>query len=59
LDRILPPVNGKFELLGEFRGSFVAERIGRETSAAATGPSAATGASTAARVSAATGLQQQ
>jgi hypothetical protein len=23
LDRILPPVNGKFELLGEFTGSFV------------------------------------
>jgi hypothetical protein len=29
LDRILPPVNGEFELLGELRGSFVAGANGK------------------------------
>jgi hypothetical protein len=28
-DRILPPLNGEFELLGELRGSFVAGAIGQ------------------------------
>jgi hypothetical protein len=27
-DRILPPLNGEFELLGELRGSFVAGATG-------------------------------
>jgi hypothetical protein len=50
--RILPPLNGEFEFLGEFGGGFVPGASGRETSVA--GASAAAGASAGAVTSAAT-----